>query len=44
MFSRKVLARAPPSDMQKNTVLINLIMMLSIKMGNAIEIVFLCIF
>lgn len=47
MFSREVLV-FPTDNMQQDTVLINLIinliLMTSVKMGNAIEITFFCIF
>lgn len=45
MFSGEVLAPLTPlSDTQQNMGLINLILMFSIRMGNAIEIAFLCLF
>lgn len=43
MFSREVLV-FPIDNMQQDTVLINLILVTSVKMGNAIEITFFCIF
>lgn len=43
MFSREVLV-FPTDNMQQDTVLINLILVTSVKMGNAIEITFFCIF
>lgn len=44
MFSGEVLALPTPLSDTQHTVLINLILMFSIRMGNAVEIAFLCLF